>query len=781
MRIRTQLQIAAAAAVVVAVIVVGSMGYVAQRSAVNLRLESASQEIARAVANLLTLTQEFTLYGSERAAEQWRARHARLRETTEQAIAREARPHPALLEMRERVLELQPLFERLEGVVLDPMDPLGPRRRELLVERLVSETQEMVDLRHRWATAIVERQARDLVVSSAIATGAGVTLLLLIGSLLVLVQRRGLRPLVRLQLAADAIRRGDLSVRCDTRMADELGDTGRAVNAMADSLLQANAALRQSQERYRLAVDGAQQGIWDWDPVADRLYLSPRAQLLLGREPGEATRPRRAWLDLHPAHPDDREMIRAALSTYWERGEAPLELEYRQRHGDGSWRWFRYRAMAVRGDDGRPTRLAGSMEDISARKEAETERLQLEQQLRQAQKLEAIGTLAGGIAHDFNNILSAILGYGDMVRKETQDGTRMRRHIDAAMSAAQRAKSLVERILAFSRAGMGERVAVPVRPVVGEALDALAPTLQDNVRLQRQLDEVADDAGVLGDAIQLHQVVLNLCANAVHAMPQGGTLTVSLSTMHASEPLALSTRTLPPGSYIVLQVTDTGIGIEPRVMERMFDPFFTTKPVGVGTGLGLSLVHGIVSDLGGGIAVSSAVGKGAAFTVYMPGRRYQGGAGPVDAPVVIGSGQCVAVVDDEEALVRLTEEMLADLGYEPVGFVSAERALEAFRSAPDRFDALLTDESMPSMTGTELALEVQRLRPGVPIVLMSGFVNEALRVRAHATRINEVIAKPITPRELAAGLAAALAASATPSPASPASQGDAGADGLTPD
>jgi PAS domain S-box-containing protein len=299
---------------------------------------------------------------------------------------------------------------------------------------------------------------------------AAAILLTLIIGLSLLVLRRGLAPLAKLQAAASAIQRGDLSVRCESDARDELGETGRAVNAMAESLLAANAALRESQERYRLAVDGSNQGVWDWNLADDTMYLSPRAQLLLGLEPGAPTRPRREWNEIQLCHPDDLEFVRHTISTYLRGAGAHLEMEYRIRHQSGAWRWYRYRGVAVRGPDGRPYRMAGSMEDISARKEAEVERLRLEQQLRQAQKLEAIGTLAGGIAHDFNNILSAILGYGEMAQKDAGEGTRLRRHVDAAMDAGMRAKSLVERILAFSRAGTGERVTVPVRAVVSDVL-----------------------------------------------------------------------------------------------------------------------------------------------------------------------------------------------------------------------------------------------------------------------------------------------------------------------
>jgi nitrogen-specific signal transduction histidine kinase/ActR/RegA family two-component response regulator len=397
--------------------------------------------------------------------------------------------------------------------------------------------------------------------------------------------------------------------------------------------------------------------------------------------------------------------------------------------------------------------MAGSMEDITERKNAEAERDRLEGQLRQAQKLEAIGTLAGGIAHDFNNILAAILGYGEMAQKDAAEGSAQRRHIDAAISAGMRAKSLVERILAFSRSGMGERVPVHVQSVVMEALEQLQASLPAGITLQRRLD--AGDAAVLGDPTQVHQVVMNLCANAVQAMKSRGTLSIELERVQLDSPRC-ATSMLPDGAYVRLAVRDTGVGIAPQVLERIFDPFFTTKEVGVGTGLGLSLVHGIVTDLGGGIDVQSTQGEGAAFTVYLPWQSSVAAPEPVHESVPEGGGETVLLVDDEEALVRLGEEMIAGLGYEPIGFTSSTAALEAFRAAPERFDAVLSDESMPEMTGSELARAIREIRGDIPIVLMSGYVTAALAHRARDAGVLDVLAKPLVARDIARSLADAL-------------------------
>ncbi len=512
--------------------------------------------------------------------------------------------------------------------------------------------------------------------------------------------------------------------------------------------------LRQSEQRYQLAVAGVNQGVWDWDLASDTVFMSARAQALFGLQTGEQRRPRHDWIAQWTYHPDDRERVRHALSEYLRGAARSFEVEYRLRHADGQWRWYHDRGVALRDERGRPYRMAGSIEDITDRKQAEAERDRLEQQLRQAQKLEAMGTLAGGIAHDFNNILAAILGYGEMAQKEALEGSALRRHLDAAMSAGMRAKSLVERILAFSRSGMGERVPVHVQSVVAEVLDTIAGSLPDGVRLERRL--TAGDAAVLGDPTQLHQVVMNLCTNAVQAIGEKGSVMVSIDTVAAAEARPVTTSELAPGSYVRLQVADTGTGIAPQIIERIFDPFFTTKEVGVGTGLGLSLVHGIVTDLGGGIDVASGEGAGSTFTVYLPWNGCTTAPARVEQAVTFGAGETVLLVDDEPALVRLGEEMLAELGYEPVGFTSSRAALQEFSVAPGRFDIVLTDEAMPGMTGSELAAEIRRMRPEIPILLMSGYVTQAWAARARDAGVREVLAKPLVSGDIARSLASAL-------------------------
>jgi PAS domain S-box-containing protein len=392
--------------------------------------------------------------------------------------------------------------------------------------------------------------------------------------------------------------------------------------------------------------------------------------------------------------------------------------------------------------------------DITEHRREQEERRRLEASLMQASKLEALGTLAGGIAHDFNNILGAILGYGELAQTEAAQGSALRRYVDSVMSAGQRAKSLVARILAFSRSGLGQRLAVHVQSVVTEALDLLSTSLPDDVRLERNL--AAGDAAVIGDPTQIHQVVLNLGTNAIHAMKTGGTLTVRLDVITIAAPVTLVTGAIDRGEYVRLAVSDTGLGIEPTLRDRIFDPFFTTKGVGVGTGLGLSLVHGIAADLGGGVNVQSESGRGTTFEVYLPCSGRVTRVEPERDALPLGNGEIVMLVDDEEVLVRLGEEMIARLGYEPVGYTSPAEALQAFQANPQRFDVVLSDETMPGMTGSQLAQAIRSIRADIPILLMSGYAAAPLAARAAEIGASEVLNKPLVARDMARSLEAAL-------------------------
>src|SRR5262249_52489386 len=455
------------------------------------------------------------------------------------------------------------------------------------------------------------------------------------------------------------------------------------------------------------------------------------------------------WTDLTPA--EWREQDERAVAELRSTGTfQPFEKEYFRKDGSRIPVLIGGALFEESGNEG-----VAFVLDLTERKQTEGELRNMGQELRRAQRLEAMGTLAGGIAHDFNNILGAIIGYGEMALRAAKKDTRLWRDLDAIMSAGERGRALVDRLLAFSRSGTGERVPVHVEAVVQETLDQLAAKLPENVIIAPRLR--AGRAAMLGDSTQVHQVVMNLTNNAVQAMPNGGVLRVTLEAVRFDVARSATVGEVAAGDYIILKVSDCGTGIEREVLERMFDPFFTTKEVGVGSGLGLSLVHGIVTNAGGAIDIRTELGKGTTFTVYL---RRTGIAlertAKQSRPLPRGEGQRVLVVDDEEPLAQLASETLERLGYSPIAFTSSTRALEAFDANPDDFDAILTDERMPGVSGSDLIREVRRISPSIPIVLMSGFFSAAAALKARELGANDVLRKPLLARDLAMSLAGVL-------------------------
>jgi signal transduction histidine kinase/ActR/RegA family two-component response regulator len=400
------------------------------------------------------------------------------------------------------------------------------------------------------------------------------------------------------------------------------------------------------------------------------------------------------------------------------------------------------------------SRTAGEiLANAIERRFGELEREALETRLHQAQRLESIGTLAGGIAHEFNNILGAIFGYAELALTTLARGGRPERHVQRIVAAGERAKAVIDQILTFSRRSERQVRTVSAEAAVAEAVELLRASLPATVAIETTLN--VGGAAVMADPTELQQVVMNLCTNGAHAMQNRGTLHVSLELVEATDALTLSHGSVPAGRYVRLAVTDTGSGIDTATLARIMEPFFTTKAVGQGTGLGLSTVHGIVTQHGGGLNVNSRLGEGSTFEAYFPH------SGEVmlernDAEATAlprGNGETVLVLDDDESLVPLAEEMLAALGYEAVGFNQSAAALEAFYAAPDRFDLVLTDDIMPGMTGTDVATALHEVRPDLPVILMTGGGRRIDAHRLRASGICEIVRKPLLSATLADALA----------------------------
>ena len=386
-----------------------------------------------------------------------------------------------------------------------------------------------------------------------------------------------------------------------------------------------------------------------------------------------------------------------------------------------------------------------------------TDRSRLEVQLRQAQKMEAIGTLAGGIAHDFNNILAAVLGYTEMALGEPKLDAQLRRYLDQVFKAGERARDLVKQILSFSRQSDERPRPLRVSPIVKEVMRLLRASLPSTIKIRQDIH--GDWDTVVADPTQIHQILMNLCTNASHAMRgEKGELKIGLVPVNIEPPDNLIIHhDLSPGKYLRLTVSDTGAGINKEIRDRIFDPFFTTKKPGEGTGLGLSVVYGIVKSYGGAITVNSEVGRGTEFNAYLPlVIEDTGSYGAKEETPIPRGKERILFVDDEAALVQLATSILSGLGYEVAGRTSSLEALELFRMRPDSFDLVITDMTMPNMTGSELAQELMRLRPDMPVILCTGFSEAITQEKARALGVKDFIMKPIVQRQMAGAIRRAL-------------------------
>ena len=401
--------------------------------------------------------------------------------------------------------------------------------------------------------------------------------------------------------------------------------------------------------------------------------------------------------------------------------------------------------------------------DITERIEAEKEKAKLRSQLRQAQKMEAIGTLAGGIAHDFNNILQSIFGYTEIASIHASQGKDPNEALDNILTASQRAKGLINQILSFSRQSEQEKQTVQINLIVKEVLKLIRASLPATIEIKGR--NLNSDAVVEADPIQIHQVMMNLCSNAHHAMREGGgVLEVKLSDIDIDREKAAQCGGIQEGPYIELTIRDSGHGIPTEYMDRIFDPYFTSKEKGEGTGLGLAVVHGIISSHGGAITVESEISKGTAFHVIFPKKNKisaQDKPAAVDAPGRQEGTERILFIDDEPALIDIGKEILSTLGYDVTPCTASDEALDLFKADPERFDLVITDLTMPKMTGDLLAQELMRMRPEIPVILFTGYSDLVSRERFNKLGIRDCLMKPLTRKDLAESIRRVLDTPAT--------------------
>ena len=389
-----------------------------------------------------------------------------------------------------------------------------------------------------------------------------------------------------------------------------------------------------------------------------------------------------------------------------------------------------------------------TIRDITFRIEAEKEKIKLEARLRQTQKMEAIGALAGGIAHDFNNILSPIIINTELALMDIPEGSTLILNLNEVLKASKRAKDLVMQILTFSRQTAQERVPLNLSSIVKEATKLLRSSIPATIEIRQNILTKSDT--ILADSTQLHQVLMNLGTNAYHAMREkGGVLEVSLSDVYHDEDSAMNIDSFKPGPYLRLAVKDTGTGINPGIVDKIFEPYLTTKEKGVGTGLGLAVVDGIVKNHGGSIQVESAQGEGATFKVFFP-KIDLTAIEKIDTREPMPTGnERILFVDDEAVIANVGKQMLERLGYDVITRTGSIDALEHFRSQPDLFDLVITDVTMPNMTGVELSKEIMSIRPDIPVILSTGFSEKIDEKKALELGVRAFLMKPVVMSEMA--------------------------------
>jgi PAS domain S-box-containing protein len=504
-------------------------------------------------------------------------------------------------------------------------------------------------------------------------------------------------------------------------------------------------ALRESEELYRSFVQGFQgiafRGRMDFTPI----FFHGAVEEITGYTEEEFTRGQPRWNQI--IHPDDFQTISENIEKIGSVPDYSDEREYRIIRKDGDIRWVHEFIQNLCDRSGKPLMVQGAIYDVTDHKRAEEEKSKIEAALQQAHKMEALGTLAGGIAHEFNNILWIIVGNTELALYRIPKKHEARQTLEEILTACLHAEAVVKQILTFSRQTEVEKSPLQIGQVVEEGLNLLRASLPATVEIRKKIE--CPLGTILADSTQIHQALINLCTNAAHAMREkGGVLEVSVIDMELDADSVAQYPDLTPGSYLTLSVSDTGCGIDPEIIDRIFDPYFTTKGLAEVTGMGLTLVHGIVKSHGGVIAVQSEQGKGTTFHLFLP--RIETEASPktkASEPFPRGSER-ILFVDDEKAVAEMGKKTLERLGYEVIATTSSTEALDTFRANNDKLDLVITDQTMPKMTGGMLAKEFMSIRPDIPIILCTGYSELITKEKAEAMGIRAFVMKPLVTRDL---------------------------------
>jgi len=584
---------------------------------------------------------------------------------------------------------------------------------------------------------ITTRMHQQMYTALVIIGLAGLCALLVSGRL----QRIISVPLSRLAETADRIaRENDYSIRAELAPSDdEIGHLVEAFNSMLTRIEQRDRDLRQSEKRFRTLLDQAGDAFFLLDTDGAIVDVNQRACENLGYSSTELLNMNWAAIDAETGN-QHREHFTSSL----QHGQ-PITFECTIRRRDQSV--FPVEVRLGRLEMGDKPYLLGLARDITTRKLVEEEKEKLESRLRQAQKMEAIGTLAGGIAHDFNNILTGIIGFTELVLSGASKGEEAKDDLRQVLGAGHRAKDLVRQILTFSRKHEQQLGPVSIQQLLKETTKMLRATIPTTIEIRQHID--MQTGSIISDQTQIHQLLLNLCTNAAHAMEKkGGVLEISLQEICLHGHSLHGDPTTPPQRYARLTVADTGAGMDQATMERMYEPYFTTKEVGKGSGMGLAMVHGIVKNLGGLIHVDSQPGVGTTFQVYLPIHEQQVPTLEVKIePPPPGRGR-ILLVDDEQPIIIFVKRWLDNLGYQVTGLTDSVEALQRFKQAPEAFDLVISDQTMPHLPGVELAKELLRIKKELPIILCTGYSSTLSNEMATAIGVRALLMKPLDCNEL---------------------------------
>ncbi|MBC7964065.1 MAG: response regulator [Steroidobacteraceae bacterium] len=500
---------------------------------------------------------------------------------------------------------------------------------------------------------------------------------------------------------------------------------------------------RRTEERLKLALRGANDGLWDWNLITNELYLSPRWKSMLGYADEELENSYNSWIRL--LHPEDSDSALTQMRDFLEGRTANFEIEFRMLHKEGHSADILSRGFLLFDDQGNALRMVGTHVDV-------TERKKLEEQYRQAQKMEAVGQLAGGVAHDFNNILTAIIGNTHFAMLKMQENDPARKYLEQVLAASDRAAVMNQSLLAFSRKQMVSLAVIDLCAVIKEFEAFLRRLIREDIELRITCSEAP--LNVLADRGQIEQVLMNLVTNARDAMPQGGKLFMEIQPVTLDQQFVEAHRYGKAGAYVLFSVSDSGVGMDKETQSRIFEPFFTTKEQGKGTGLGLSMAYGIIKKHDGFINAYSEPGTGTIFKIYLP--RIQGPAqAGITAPrevatVLLDGAETILVGEDDEALRRLATKVFNHYGYRVIVAVDGQDAVDKFIEYGDSIQLVILDAIMPKKNGREAFQEMRTMRPDLKAVFVSGYARDIFAENDMPDGNSIFVQKPVSPNELVA-------------------------------